>query len=266
MTELNLYRFILLASLVTAAVLGIRKYGDYRVEQVFAQQMQQLAAVAPAPPHGATVQAQWSGPVSAIAGVADRTADVTLPGPAGAVPPVPGRAQSIAEARPSQFAGWRPPENAVASGDSQSPPVDAAADSTLAQIRRIQQQLNRGSVADRLSGDGQNAGVNAEAVFAETIRQLQAAESQASATTNTGVSDAGGQGDERVSVPGDATVPAVAGSPLTAHERRSIETHLRWMASQLESRDPARSQSCQRLARRLAEMGGDDDRQSTLPR
>ena len=243
MTELNIYRFIMICLVITAGWFGVKRYGDYRVNQLLTSQPLALQGIDQQTLPVTPQLAQWSSPPINHLPIACATPQVpqqvlqreTQPSSyhfQAAAPAPPPAMATLSDQRnpPSQRESWRPPAQSTDPPQAvQQPAAARETNSALAQIREIQKQLGGPSVVDIL---GENSDVDSERLFARTISQLQ-------------------QQQARQPLKASSSRPAVDASMLSPDEISVVQQHLRQLAETLKSTEPNKAEACQHLAERL---------------
>ncbi len=248
MTELKFYRLIMVCLVLLAVGVGIKRYGDYRVNEFLSREAP--AGLVAAASHGAPVNHADNYPLPQISQplrqppAADpwRAPAVTAYGNAPLAvagsthrPTSAGAIGTLTDQpiSPPAAPSWQPPRDPVSPPTA---PIAVPEDPVVAQIRELKRQLGGTGVGEILGGgQGIAADWDTEATFAEAVRELraeQAARPEGSA--------------ERPALP-------VFANGMEPEEIVEVRQHLRQFADRVAADSPERAAAYQRLAKRLGD-------------
>ena len=253
MTELKFYRWIMGCLVLLAIGVGVKRYGDYRVNEFLSREA----------PGGVVAAAGYGGSVGREGGHSLPQIPQPLRQPPAADPwrapattayakaPLAIASSAYRSSSPGAMAtfsdqssslpippSWRPPSEPVL---PPAAPVAVPEDPLVAQLRDLKRQLGGAGVGEILGeGQGFAAGLDTEAAFAEAVRELQAEQAQRA-------TEAFSEGLE---------MPIFAAG-IEPEEIAEVQRHLQQFANRMATDSPKRAATYQRLANRLGDSLGD---------
>ncbi|MCP4082501.1 MAG: hypothetical protein GY819_14340 [Planctomycetaceae bacterium] len=256
MTELKFYRWIMGCLVLLAIGVGVKRYGDYRVNEFLSREA----------PGGVVAAAGYGGPGGREGGHSlPQISQQPLRQPPAADPwrapattayakaPLAIASSAYRSSTPGAMAtlsdqssglpvppSWRPPPEPVL---PPAAPVAVPEDPLVAQLRDLKRQLGGAGVGEILSeGQGFASGLDTEAAFAEAVRELQV---QAEQT-------------QRVTEPlSEGLEMPVFAEGMEPEEIAEMQQHLQQFADRCAKDSPERAATYQQLANRLGDSLGD---------